>query len=387
MSPYFADASAFPDIARQTVHNSINTLRASGLPLSGSTMIASRLDRRSLAEDAPFVCALFLGSRTCALTSTEAACDAESSYSCEWDPDNGCGLDTTYYSTEYDLKTDSSYQKLNSTSFSCNAYEDAASCNAVSSCTHEDDSCFVGALGLAEILGAYCPSQDLTSAQYVAQYDMCPYYTKAAKCAQYTSQQTCTADSDCDYDQDPTDPESSKYPCGAKDMSVATDLVMAHYVDVLLVTGTCRKYESLSACNADVKCDWEEGECGISDDAIASIFQNHPHMVRVYETQETCSDVSKAECGVGDTADKCQWLEASQGDNAECSPTLAFSVRQMSCECDGIVSAAPSVDVSDFTCEAPVVQFIDTGLDSGARAVAPIMVVLSALFASLAIFA
>ena len=56
-------------------------------------------------------------------------------------------------------------------------------------------------------------------------------------------------------------------------------------------------------------------------------------------------------------------------------------------ECDGIVSAAPSVDVSDVSCKAPVVQFVDTGLDSGARAVAPIMVVLSALVGALAIFA
>ena len=198
-------------------------------------------------------------------------------------------------------------------------------------------------------------------------------------------------------------------------MSVVTDLAMAHAVDILLVSGTCSKYESSSACNADMRCDWEGGGCGVSDAALASIFQNHPHLERDFEVSETCSDVSKAQCGVGNTADKCEWLVAFQGENtelyydncedfcesgsldqtqcdaydvcswddnqcwsevedssctvgvmensAECLPTFAFWVRQLSCECDGIFSVAPSIE-ADVTCKAPVVQFVDTGLAS-----------------------
>ena len=387
MLPYFADASVMPErafisAARQRIQNSINTFGTSEFS-DRSTKFGHGSDRRNLAEENPLFCLLFKG--VCNSPSTESACVAESSYSCDWDSKlSSCELDLT----SYNLNTDQSYQKYYSTAISRSTYSNAASCNAVSACTYDfgDDICSMNLFGAAEIFDEYCPTQDLTSAQYVAQYDLCPFYTNMVECVQYTSQETCVADSDCEYILDLTDQGSTKYPCEAKATTAVQDVSMHHISDILRVEYACSKYDSASSCNAVAKCDWD-GSCGISDDAGESIFQKHPHFVRRYATTEKCSDIAKAQCGVGDTADKCEWLEASEGDEAECSPTKEFYVQQLSCECDGVAAAAPSVDVSDVTCEAPVVQFVDTGLDSGAHAVAPIMVVLSALVGALAIFA
>ena len=373
---------AFISAASQRIQNSIDTLQNSEFS-DGSTKFSQGSDRRNLAEENPLFCLLFFG--VCSSPSTESACVSESRASCAWDSDSlYCALDDE----SYDFNTDQSYQKYYSTALSCSAYSNAASCNAVSVCTYDNDNtaCSLNLLGMAEILDEYCPTQDLTSAQLVAQYDLCPFYTNQAKCAQYTSQQTCVANSDCEYDLDPTSPGSTKYPCSAQVTTAVQDLNNNYLSDILRVQHACSKYDSASSCNAVAKCDWDES-CGGSDDAAARIFQKHPHYVRSYVATETCSDIAKAQCGVGDTADKCEWLEASEGDEAECSATYEFEVKQMSCECDGVAAAAPSVDVSDVTCEAPVVQFIDTGLDSSARAVAPIMVVVSALVGALAIFA
>lgn len=369
---------AFISAASQRIQNSIDTMQNSKFS-DGSTQFSQGSDRRNLAEENPFICLLFSGG--CDSSSTESACVAESRASCAWDS-GYCGLDYESYAT------DQSFEKLISNSLSCSAYSNAASCNAVSVCTYDNtfNTCSINVLGMAEISDEYCPTQDLTSAQLVAQYDMCPFFTNMAKCAQYTSQQTCVANSDCEYDLDLTSPYSTKYPCSAQVTTAVQDLNINYLSDILRVQHACSKYDSASSCNAVAKCDWDES-CGLSDDAILSIFQNHPHLVRYYVATDTCSDIAKAQCGVGDTADKCEWLEASEGDEAECSATYEFEVKQMSCECDGVAAAAPSVDVSDVTCEAPVVQFIDTGLDSSARAVAPIMVVVSALVGALAIFA
>ena len=373
---------AFISAANQRIQNSIDTLQNSEFS-DGSTKFAQGSDRRNLAEENPLFCLLFFG--VCSSASTESACVAESRASCAWDSDSlYCQLDRE----SYDFNTDQSYQRYNSTALSCSAHSSAASCNAVSVCTYDNDNsaCSLNLLGFAEILDEYCPSQDLTSAQSVAQYDMCPFYTNAVKCAQYTSQQTCDADSDCEYTLDPTSPGSSRYPCGAQVTRAVQDVSMNYASDMLRVQHACSKYDSASSCNVVDKCDWDES-CQPSDDAYLSIFQNHPHVVRANVGDTTCSDIANAQCGVGETADKCEWREASEGDEAECLATYEFQVKQMSCECDSVAAAAPSVDVSDVTCEAPEVPFIDTGLESGARAVAPIMVVVSALVGALAIFA
>ena len=149
----------------------------------------------------------------------------------------------------------------------------------------------MSSFGVAEIFDEYCPTQDLTSAQYVAQYDMCPFYTNMVECVQYTSQETCVADSDCEYNLDLTDPGSTKYPCEAKDTTAAEDVYMHHASDILRVQYACSKYESASSCNAVAKCDWDES-CGPSDYAISSILQKHPHFVGIYATTETSSATS-----------------------------------------------------------------------------------------------
>ena len=124
------------------------------------------------------------------------------------------------------------------------------------------------------------------------------------------------------------------------------------------------------SCDADERCEWNDSDdtCGISGDAIASILRGHPHYVRMHAIYQTCETIeTEALCGVGDTADKCEWLEASSGDEDEagCFPTPAYAAQQSSCECDAVKTDVPSVDYSNVVCATPNVEFVD--VYSGAR--------------------
>ena len=218
--------------------------------------------------------------------------------------------------------------------------------------------------GLAEVL---------TPEQYVEKFDLCPWIAAIAKCSLLTTSAACNADSDCTYTPDATDPESSKYPCVPADSnpSEITDMLFIYHSSDILYAGTfCDKtYDSEeSACDADERCEWDDSDdtCGSSGDAYATISRGHPHFVRSYAISQTCETIeTETLCGVGDTADKCEWLEASSGDEAGCFATFTYTAQQLSCECDAVKTAAPSVDYSNLVCATPNVEFVD--VYSGAR--------------------
>ena len=233
----------------------------------------------------------------------------------------------------------------------------------------------MGGFFLASLLDEYCPTltQGLTGEEYVEKSDLCPLLATSAKCSLLTTSAACNADSDCTYTLDATDPESSKYPCVPADSnpSEATDMLMTyHFSDILYAGAFCEKtYDSeKSACDADERCEWDDSDdtCGISGDAVASILRGHPHYVRMHAISQTCETIeTETLCGVADTADKCEWLEASSGDEAGCFATFTYTAQQMSCECDAVKTAAPSVDYSNLVCATPNVEFVD--VYSGAR--------------------
>jgi hypothetical protein len=213
--------------------------------------------------------------------------------------------------------------------------------------------------GLAEVL---------TPEQYVEIFDLCPIYAAVAKCSLLTTSAACNADSDCEYDLDATDPQSTKYPCSPADNSGLFGVIIYHWDDFSYVNDECGTLTGESACDADERCEWvgSDDTCGMSDDAVASILRGHPHFVRSSTIAETCETIeTEALCGVGDTADKCEWLEASSGDEAGCFATHTYTAQQLSCECDAVKTAAPSVDYSNVVCATPSVEFVD--VYSGAR--------------------
>jgi hypothetical protein len=88
--------------------------------------------------------------------------------------------------------------------------------------------------------------------------------------------------------------------------------------------------------------------------------------VRAAAIRQTCETIeTEALCGVADTADKCEWLKASSGDEAGCYATPTYAAQQTSCECDAVKTAVPSVDYSNVVCATPNVEFVD--FYSGAR--------------------
>lgn len=390
--PSLADASGFPEralvsAARQIARNEMATGARFGSGVPGTAAeTATASDRRGLAEvqaDEPWICLQMMGRFVCGSKDSEETCLAESAYSCAVGS-SACELDGNKYANmgwSLDKATEPSFQKLNDTAISvCKTYASSnTSCNAQSDCIYNDDnpepSCDVSNFFVASLLDEYCPTltQGLTGEEYVEKFDLCPLFaTTSAKCSLLTTSAACNADSDCTYTLDATDPESSKYPCVPADSnpSEVTDMLSYHFSDILYAGAFCEKtYDSeKSACDADERCEWDDSDdtCGISGDAVASILRGHPHYVRSYAISQTCETIeTETLCGVADTADKCEWLEASSGDEAGCFATFTYAAQQMSCECDAVKTAAPSVDYSNLVCATPNVEFVD--VYSGAR--------------------
>tara|TARA_B110000977_G_scaffold201038_1_gene293821 strand:- start:4927 stop:5577 length:651 start_codon:yes stop_codon:yes gene_type:complete len=183
------------------------------------------------------------------------------------------------------------------------------------------------------------------------------------KCNLYATQATCVADTNCKYELDATDPFSTKFPCTTADDTTFYDLIYQHYADVVTLTAACRAYDTESSCGAFTKCEWEAADddtCSVSEYGTMSILQNHAHAIRGYTTSQTCEDVAEAECGLGDTAFVCQWLEASSGDEASCETTHTYRAQQFSCTCEGVKTAVPSVDYWSVTGETLISDFVDT---------------------------
>ena len=301
-----------------------------------------------------------------------------------------CILNTTEYeygnTTLLELKTitEPSWQKYNDTKTTCDTYSSSrTSCNAQSDCIYDDDdhTCGVSVFFAGSLLDEYCPTQTqtLTSEEYVAESDLCPYLAAGVKCALHSQNSTaCDADSDC-FDFSPYgfasyDPHSSKYPCrraGSEAWSNYEDMLsMYHLSDSLYEVGFCSKtYDSEeSACDADDRCEWDDSDntCGASSAVTNSRLKGHPHYVRNAAILQTCETIeTEALCGVADTADKCEWLKASSGDRAGCYATPTYTAKQASCECDAVKTAVPSVDYSNVVCATPNVEFVD--FYSGAR--------------------
>ena len=145
---------------------------------------------------------------------------------------------------------------------------------------------------------------------------------------------------------------------------------MYHLSEIHYAVDFCsRTYDSEeSACDADDRCEWDgsDNTCGVSDAVWNSMLRDHPHHVRAAAYRQTCETIeTEALCGVADTADKCEWLEASSGDEAGCYATPTYAAQQTSCECDAVKTAVPSVDYSNVVCATPNVEFVD--FYSGAR--------------------
>ena len=389
--PSLADASGFPErplvsAARQIARNAMATGARFGSGVSGTAAeTATASDRRGLAEvqaDEPFICLPYIGSTVCGSKDSVETCLAESAYSCAVGS-SACELEGNNYAnwgSSLDLATEPSFQKLNDTATVCETYASSkTSCNAQSDCIYNDDdvepSCDVSGFFSASLLDENCPTltQGLTGEEYVEKFDMCPLMATGAKCSLLTTSAECNADSDCTYILDATDPESSKHPCvPADDMlpEITDMLAIYHTSDLLYAVAFCEKtYDSeKSACDADERCEWDDSDntCGYSGDALNSILRGHPHLVRIYALSQTCETIeTETLCGVADTADKCEWLEASSGDEAGCFATHTYAAKQMSCECDAVKTAAPSVDYSNVVCATPSVEFVD--VYSGAR--------------------
>ena len=389
--PSLADASGFPErplvsAARQIARNAMATGARFGSGVPGTAAeTATASDRRGLAEvqaDEPFICLPYIGSTVCGSKDSVETCLAESAYSCAVGS-SACELEGNNYAnwgSSLDLATEPSFQKLNDTATVCETYASSkTSCNAQSDCIYNDDdvepSCDVSGFFSASLLDENCPTltQGLTGEEYVEKFDMCPLMATGAKCSLLTTSAECNADSDCTYILDATDPESSKHPCvPADDMlpEITDMLAIYHTSDLLYAVAFCEKtYDSeKSACDADERCEWDDSDntCGYSGDALNSILRGHPHLVRIYALSQTCETIeTETLCGVADTADKCEWLEASSGDEAGCFATHTYAAKQMSCECDAVKTAAPSVDYSSLVCATPNVDFVD--VYSGAR--------------------
>ena len=236
------------------------------------------------------------------------------------------------YGESFDSSTEPSFQKWRNTDYACAEYDSAETCNAQSDCFYygdsESGSCDYSRIYIGSLLDEYCPTQTraLTSEERVAEFDLCPMLVATSKCSLLSTQAACEADSDCEYNLDMTDPVSSKYPCesaGAGDNTFLDLFFTHHSADFYLADGFCQKtYYEQSACDADDACEWDDDSsspCGWSTDAIGAVFSGHPHLLRSYAVSQTCETIeTEALCGVADDRDKCEWLEASSGDEAGC---------------------------------------------------------------------
>ena len=395
--PSLADASGIPEralvsAARQTARNAMAKVVVSDVSdVSGKKVAetATASDRRGLAENDEvtrndaWICMELTAENVCLSKDSEETCEAVSAFSCVWDDVEECSPDADKYANygeSFDSSTEPSFQKWNNTDYACAEYDSAETCNAQSDCFYygdsESGSCDYSRIYIGSLLDEYCPRQTraLTSEEYVAEFDLCPWFTAISKCSLLSTQAACEADSDCEYNLDMTDPWSSKYPCesaGAGD-DTFFDLYFTHHsADFLLADGFCQKtYYEQSACDADDACEWDDDSsspCGWSTDALAAVFSGHPHLLRSYAVSQTCETIeTEALCGVADTADKCEWLEASSGDEAGCHAIPTYAAQQLSCECDAVKTVVPSVDYSNVVCATPSVDFVD--VYSGARA-------------------
>jgi hypothetical protein len=84
----------------------------------------------------------------------------------------------------------------------------------------------------------------------------------------------------------------------------------------------------------------------------------------MWDILQTCRTITdETLCGVGLTADKCQWLAAAEGGDTECAPTPAFLSLQLSCDCDNIEAAVPDLDYAGVVCDAPSAEFVLLSFD------------------------
>ena len=406
--PSLADASGIPEralvsAARQTARNAMAKVVVSDV--SGTAAeTATASDRRGLAEvqaDEPWACLEYIGKEVCGSKETVATCEAETAYSCGvvyggyfGTTFDECTPNTTEYkyanttALELNTITEPSWQKYNDTKTTCDTYSSSrTSCNAQSDCLYNDGvhTCLPSNFFYGSLLDEYCPTQTqtLTTEQYLAKSDMCPYFAAAGKCALHQNSTACNADSDCYYlslygssslyGSRARDPEISNYRCRPADSvwsNVRDMLKMYHESEFRYEDGFCSKtYDSEeSACDADDRCEWDgsDNTCGASDEVWNSRLRGHPHYVRAAAYRQTCETIeTEALCGVADTADKCEWLEAYSGDEAGCYATPTYAAQQTSCECDAVKTAVPSVDYSNVVCATPNVEFVD--FYSGAR--------------------
>ena len=393
--PSLADASGIPEralvsAARQTARNAMAKVVVSDV--SGTAAeTATASDRRGLAEvqaDEPWACLEYIGDEVCSTKDSIATCEAETAYSCAVGSSR-CILNTTEYkygnetALELNTITEPSWQKYNDTKTTCDTYSSSrTSCNAQSDCIYNNNvhTCLPSNFFYGSLLDEYCPTQTqtLTTEEYLAKSDVCPYFAGALKCALHSQNSTaCVADSDCfyasAYGSAARDPESSNYRCRPADslLSNFRDMLqMYHLSEIHYAVDFCsRTYDSEeSACDADDRCEWDDSDntCGVSDAVSNSMLRDHPHHVRDAAIRQTCETIeTEALCGVADTADKCEWLEASSGDEAGCYATPTYAAQQTSCECDAVKTAVPSVDYSNVVCATPNVEFVD--FYSGAR--------------------
>jgi alpha-tubulin suppressor-like RCC1 family protein len=211
----------------------------------------------------------------------------------------------------------------------------------------------------------------LSGEAYVQAYDLCPQIAAYRKCESFASEEACVADVDCAYSPDATDPWYTKYPCEEDSSSfTAMSLLFSYHLDDLVNAGsTCAStYDVEAGCEADARCAWDDSasppSCDASIDATYSIVQGHPHMARMWDILQTCRTITdETLCGVGLTADKCQWLAAAEGGDTECAPTPAFLSLQLSCDCDNIEAAVPDLDYAGVVCDAPSAEFVLLSFD------------------------
>jgi hypothetical protein len=248
---------------------------------------------------------LLLPTLTCAMASFggESTCN-DVDMGCTWkEADNTCEFDLTDESTLTTMFGDSFLSKLMAQSYVCDKYTSADLCTADSSCAWDDTYSWCESRDDLDtsLYSSYCDENTKTQAQNT---DFCDVLDVQKTCSAATSENTCSANSECMYGDG--DGCSSNLSEAFKMLGITIGATLDSYVDVL----TCADVESEAECTSTSTCEvWnssgEPSSCVPTDAAFDAAFPSNPFLADVTKNGLLCDKYdSETSCQSDGT---CAW--------------------------------------------------------------------------------
>jgi hypothetical protein len=244
-------------------------------------------DTVRLAIEFGYGISLLVPSLTCAFASFEgeSTCN-DVNMGCRWTAANStCEFDSTNESTLTTLFGDSFLSKLLAQNALCDEYESADLCTADSSCAWDDTFSWCESRDdlSTSLYSSYCDENTKTQAQ---NSDFCDVLDVQKTCSASTSENTCSANSECMYGDE--DGCSINFSETFKMSSLSLGARLDSYVDVL----TCDDVESEAECTSISTCEvWNsnnEPSCVPTDAAFDAALPSNPFLAGMTKNGLLC---------------------------------------------------------------------------------------------------